>query len=272
MARKTMYVANWKTYKTNMNEVNDFFKGFQEYSHTFPPGHEIVLCPSFLHLEAVSSIKPSNVELGAQDCSQYGAGPYSGDTTAAQLKTVGVKYCIIGHVQRRKDGETDQQINLKVKQCIAAGITPIVCFGETLVEYDNDQTRIVLERQMRDSLMGIRDLQNVVLCYMPIWSIGTGFYTTGEYSNIIADFMRKTAVKLTGNPMSANCTLLFGGQITQSNVKEYMETPEVDGVMFAISALHPKEFATIVNTEFGSKKYLRVDHNPTASVPTGDKV
>ena len=259
--RKTLFIADWKTYKTNVSEVNEFFKEFPIYSSTFRPEVSVVLCPSFLHMDAVRAAMPSNIILGSQDCSQYGVGPYSGHTTAGQLASVGVKYCILGHVQRRLDGMQDSTINKKVHQCLAAGITPVVCFGETLVEYDNDQTRIILERQMRDCLIGVKDMQQVVLCYMPIWSIGTGFYTTGEYSNIIADFMRKQAVKLTGNPMSANCTILFGGQITQSNAREYLECPEVDGVMFTICALNPKDFAAVVNTEFDIKKLLRVEHD-----------
>ena len=113
---------------------------------------------------------------------------------------------------------------------------------------------------MRDCLMGVKNVQDMVLCYMPIWSIGTGFYTSGEYSNIIADFMRKTAAKLTGNPMAANATIVFGGQITSTNVKEYLEAPEVDGVMFSFAALNPKDFAEIVGTEFSVRKLLRVEH------------
>ena len=260
--RRTMFVADWKTYKTTSSEVTTFFQDFPIYSAQFRPELEVVLCPSFIHMDLVSNLKPSNIVLGAQDCSQYGVGPYSGHITAGQLANVGVKYCILGHVQRRLDGMKDTIINKKVHQCLANGITPIVCFGETLAEYDNDQTRIILERQMRDCLQGVKDMQKVILAYMPIWSIGTGFYTTGEYSNIIADFMRKEAVKLTGNPMSANCTILFGGSITQSNVKEYLETPEIDGIMFSIASLTPKFFAEIVGTEFSLKKLLKVDHTP----------
>jgi triosephosphate isomerase len=257
--RKTMFVGSWKTYKTGVGEVRDFFKDLPNYSHGFKPEHEIVVCPATIHLAEAHTLIPNYMKMGAQDCSAYGKGPHTGDTTAVQLAAVGVKYCIVGHVERRKDGETDAQINGKIKQCLENGIRPIVCFGETLVEYDNDQTRIVIERQMRDSLMGIHDIENIVLCYMPIWSIGTGFYTTGEYSNIIADFMRKTAVKLTNNPMSANCTILFGGQITQSNAQEYLECPEVDGVMFAVAALNPRDFSAICATEFSIKKLLKVE-------------
>ena len=260
--RKTVFIGSWKTYKTGIDEVNDFFAGLLQYSPNFNPEYEIVLCPSVIHMAEAKSKFPSNVAMGAQDCSAYPAGAHTGETTAAQLEMVGAKYCILGHVERRAAGETDQQINLKIKQCLEVGITPIVCFGETLLEYDNDQTRIIIERQMRDCLLGVKDLQKVMLCYMPIWSIGTGFYTSGEYSNIIADFIRKTAVKLTGNPMSANCTIIFGGQITNTNAKEYLETPEVDGIMFAIAALNPRDFAEIVQTEFDVKKLLRVDHTP----------
>jgi len=265
--RKTIFIGSWKTYKTKMSEVENFFQGLIGYSGTFRQEYEIVVCPSAIHLQGASQIAPANIRLGGQDCSANPPGPHTGETTAEQLAYVGAKYCIVGHVERRVAGETDQQINEKIKRCQANGITPIVCFGETLLEYDNDQTRIVIERQMRDCLIGIRDLQNIVLCYMPIWSIGTGFYTTGEYSNIIADFMRKTVAKLTGNPMAANCTIVFGGQITSSNVKEYLECPEIDGVIFAVCALNPKDFAEIVQTEFSVKKLLRVDHE----VPKEDK-
>ena len=255
--RKTMFVARWKTYKTDVTEVRDFLKELPQFSAKFNPTHDVVLCPSFVHMETARAIMPTNVLLGAQDCSAHPSGPHTGDTSAAQLAALGVKYCIVGHVERRKDGETDQMINGKIKQCLASGISPIVCFGETLEEYDNDKTRIVIERQMRDCLTGVRDIQKLVFCYMPIWSIGTGFYTSGDYSNIIADFMRKTAVKLTGNPMAANCTILFGGQITASNAQEYLETPEVDGIMFAVSALRPRDFAEIIETKFSIKSLAK---------------
>ena len=96
--RKTMFVANWKTYKTNTGEVRDFLNEFPNYSAHFDPNHEIILCPSFVHLEAAHTMIPPNVILGAQDCSAYGAGAYCGETSAAQLATYGVKYCILGHV------------------------------------------------------------------------------------------------------------------------------------------------------------------------------
>ena len=258
--RQTIFIGSWKTYKTDVKEVKEFFQVLPEFAGKFLPDRKVVLCPSHVHIETASELVPNYIQLGAQDCSAFGKGPYTGDTTAAQLKSMGVKYCICGHVERRAAGEKNEQINGKVKQCLANGITPIVCFGENLVEYDNDQTRIVIERQMRDSLVGIKDLQNVILAYMPQWTIGTGLYTSGEYSNIIADFIRRTAVKLTGNPMDANCTIVFAGQITSTNAAEYLECPEIDGIMFAIAALQPIDFAEMCSTKFKTKFLEKVEH------------
>lgn len=257
--RKTLFVASWKTYKNNITEVKDFFEKLPHHSATFKS--DVVLCPSFVHLQTASENLPANIILGAQDVSRFASGAHTGETTAQQLAAFGVKYCIVGHVERRTNGETDEIINKKIHRLLEHGITPVICFGETLVEYDNDQTRAVIEKQMRDCLQNVRDMEKVVLCYMPIWSIGTGYYTSGEYSNIIADFMRKTAVKLTGNPMSANVQVIFGGQITQSNTKEYLETPEIDGVMFAVAAQTPEGLASIVNVEYKVKLIEKLENN-----------
>jgi len=260
--RKRIIIGNWKTYKTNVSEVRDYFNQVTGFAGDFHDAIEYVICPSSIHIETASETIPPFLKLGAQDCSSFGKGPYTGDTTAEQLASMGVKYCICGHVERRKYGETDELINGKVKKCIEAGITPIVCFGETLMDYDNDQTAQVIERQMRDSLRDIRDMQKVMLAYMPQWTIGTGLYTSGEYSNIIADFMRKTVVKLTGNPMAANCTIIFAGQITQNNAQEYLECPDVDGIMFAIAALQPKDFANIAKINPQNKLMKKIEDSP----------
>ena len=250
--RRTMFVGSWKANKS-LAEAKEFFKEFTGHASRFM--HETVLCPAYVHMETAMGAMPSTVKLGAQDCSQFGNGPHTGEISASMLSGFGVKYCIVGHVERRAAGETDEDINKKVKQCLAAGISPIICVGDTLAEYDNNMTRVVLEKQMRDCLVGVTAFDKLVFCYMPIWSIGTGFYASGEYANIIGDFIRKTLQKLTGNPMSANIPILFGGQITATNVREYLECPECDGVMFAVAALKPMDFASIANTKFAVKKF-----------------
>lgn len=250
--RRSFFVGSWKANKT-LEEAKQYFKDFQNVSSTFM--HETVLCPSYIHMETAMNMMPATVKLGAQDVSQYPSGPYTGEISASMLASMGVKYCIVGHVDRRKDGETDEQINKKIKQLIAAGISPIVCFGETMVDYENNMTQMVIDNQMKICLAGVTDISKLILCYQPIWSVGTGYYTAGDYTNIIADYMRKHIVKITGNPMSANTTILYGGQITVGNVREYMDQPEIDGVMFAVAAMDVNDFAAVVTSKFTIKKY-----------------
>ena len=243
--RKVVFVGSWKAHKTR-TEAEAYFKELPSVSPAFQ--HEVILCPGYVHMQMAGDMLPSNVQLGAQDVGE--SGNFTGEISAAMLASYKVKYCIVGHIERRKKGETDAVINSKIKSLLAAGISPILCIGDTLQEYDANQTRTALEKQLRDCLMGVSDLSKVILCYMPIWSIGTGFYASGEYASMIADFMRKTVQKVTGNPMSGNVTILFGGQITSTNIREYLETPGIDGVMFAVAALNVRTFGEIVTTNF----------------------
>ncbi|MCL2586947.1 MAG: triose-phosphate isomerase [Firmicutes bacterium] len=245
--RRTLFVASWKANAT-LEQAKTFVNEFPAVAGTFM--HEVILCPSFLHIDMVGKTLPGTVKLGAQDVSQHGMGPFTGETAAAQLAQFGVKYCIVGHVERRVDGETDEMINKKIKQLFAAGITPILIVGENLAEYDNNQTRVVIERQMKDALQGVKDIDKMIFSYQPAWSIGTGYYTSADYTNIIVDFMRKTLQKITGSPLAANVPILYGGGVTLSNAREYLECPEVDGIMFGINATVAKTLGDMVNTKF----------------------
>ena len=246
MTRRTLFVGSWKSTKTR-DEAAQFFAQLPSVAANF--NHEVVLCPAFVHMEAAQAL-PVTVKLGAQNVSQNGSGPFTGEISASMLKSYNVQYCIIGHVERRAAGETNAQINAKIKQLLASGIKPIVCFGETLADYDSNMTRAVIEKQMTECLAGIREWQNLILCYMPIWSIGTGYYTSGEYTNIILEFMRKTIQKISGQPMAGNIPMLYGGMITHSNAREYLECTQVDGIVFAVAAANPVEFAKMVTTQF----------------------
>ncbi|KAI4454048.1 triosephosphate isomerase [Holotrichia oblita] len=216
---------------------------------------EVVITPTFLSLETASRKITPNVKLGAQDVSHLGMGAYCGEIPASLLKALGVKYCIVGHVERRGLGETNDRINLKVKNCLAYGIIPILCIGETLSEYEGDKTRVVIEKQLKECLVGVSGVENIVIAYQPIWSIGTGNQVPTEYIGIIADFIRKTVKKITGNALSANFTLLYGGgPITAQTAKMFLETPDIDGLMVGGTSLKPSSLSEIVNTKFQIKK------------------
>jgi triosephosphate isomerase len=166
-----------------------------------------------------------------------------------------VKYCVVGHVERRSWGETDAQINKKIKQLIANGITPVLVVGETQSEYDSNMTRVSIEKQMQLCLEGVREFDRLVLCYQPAWGIGTGHNTTPEYTNLIINFMRKTIQNISKLPMSANIPMIYGGTVTSSNAASYLEQPDIDGLLFAVAAMKPQSFADLVNTKFNIKVY-----------------
>lgn len=252
--RKTLYVGNWKANKT-IPEVEEYFKELPKYVGGWE--HEAVLMPSYVNLDCAARTKPEKVTLGAQDVSHWASGEHCGEVTASMLKAVGVKYCLAGHVERRAMGEDNLRVNQKIKNLLAAGITPIVCLGETLPEYKNDMTRVVIEKQIKECLDGILEIDKLVLAYQPAWTFGTGFFATasGDYINIIADFIRKTVVKMTGNPMAANFTILYGGGISVVNAPEYMSQPEIDGLMVGPTSQKPDVFSQIVTTKFKIKKH-----------------
>ena len=245
--RRTIIVASWKA-NAGLDTVKKFLDEIPAVASTFT--REVILCPSFLHIDMVSKSLPFTIALGAQDTSQFGVGPFTGEIPAAHLQQFGVKYCMVGHVERRVSGETDQMINKKIKNLLANGIIPILIVGENLAEYDNNQTRVVIERQLMEALQGVKEINKMIFTYQPAWSIGTGYYTSAEYTNIIVDFMRKTLQKITGSPLAANVPILYGGGVTISNVREYLECKEVDGFMFAINAHVASHLGTMVNTEF----------------------
>jgi triosephosphate isomerase len=242
-----MFVGNWKAYKT-VSETESFFKELPNYSTAW--NNEVIITPSYVNLDCAARGMPKNVTLGAQDVSQFGEGAHCGEVTAAMLKAVGVRYCIVGHVERRTMGEDNLTINKKLKNLMAAGIVPMLCVGDTQQEYEDNKTREVIEKQIMECLDGVHDFENIVVSYQPIWSIGTGFDASESLTGIIADFIRKTVRKMTGNPMSANFPILYGGGITAANARSYLEIPDIDGLMVGGTSLRPGTFSEIVNTKF----------------------
>lgn len=251
MNRRTIFVVSWKANMATQTEAKKYWQDLLPLAANFM--HEVIVCPSYVFMESAKDMIPSSVRLGAQDCSQHSNGPYTAETTASVLKDFGVKYCIVGHMERRILGDTCQIVNKKIKQCLANGITPIIVVGEDIHEYNNNMTRVVIEKQMQEALSGIKDYDKLVFCYQPAWSIGTGHYTSGEYTDIIVDFMRKTIQKISGMPAAGLVPILYGGGVTLSNAREYLECPQVDGIMSGLGTTKAETVAALVNTKFKMK-------------------
>ena len=249
--RKTLFVGNWKSTK-NVAETEEYFRELPQYISKWK--HDVVLMPSFICLDVARRFNLPDVKLGAQEISHLGTGACSGDIPASSLKSLGVKYCLVGHVDRRAMGESNDMINKKLHNCLAESIIPILCIGETLQEYENNRTREVIEKQLRECLVGVNNIENIVIAYQPIWSIGTGHVVNTEYIGLICEYIRKIVVSI-GNAVSAGFTLLYGGgPITSQTAKGFLEMPEVDGLMMTLASYKPSTLTEVVTTEFTIKR------------------
>ena len=245
MARKPFIAGNWKMNMTAasgkelIKELKPLVKGAK---------CNIALCvPAILIPEMVKAAKGSKIKIGAQNMHWEEKGAYTGEISAQQLKEYGVAYAIVGHSERRQYfGETDETVNKRALAALNAGITPIICVGETLEERESGATNEVLKRQLTVGLAGIEDITKAVIAYEPVWAIGTGKTATDEQAQETIAFIRKTIAKLFDRK-SANRTIIqYGGSMNAANCKGLMAQPDIDGGLIGGASLK-LDFATIVN-------------------------
>jgi triosephosphate isomerase len=166
------------------------------------------------------------------------------------LVDVGCTHVIIGHSERRHDhGETDEQVNRKLKAALAAGLTPIVCVGETLAEREAGQTQMVLERQFTGGFTGLtpQDFSRIIIAYEPVWAIGTGRTATPEMADESHGSLRELARRQFGEGLASQVRVLYGGSVKPENVGGLMAKEEIDGALVGGASLRPDSFLALVN-------------------------
>ena len=210
---------------------------------------DVVVCVPAIDIPAVSeALKGTNIMLGAENVHFAEKGAYTGEISAAMLKEYGVKYVIIGHSERRQYfGETDETVNKRTLTALKAGLTPIVCVGETLEERETGKTEEVLYRQIKEGLNGDEDITALVVAYEPVWAIGTGKTATAAQANETIGFIRKTLGELFCEKCAAKVRIQYGGSMNAGNCKELMAQEEIDGGLIGGASLKANDFATIVN-------------------------
>lgn len=241
--------GNWKMYKTP-GETNAFFERFtplvSSSSHA-----EIVVCTPFVNLAAaVEAARGTNVEVGAQDVFWLKEGAYTGEVSAPMLASVGCRWVIIGHSERRQYfGETDETVLKKATAALDAGLTPIVCVGERIEEREGGLTESVLAAQFAGGLAGLTPEQfaRVVIAYEPVWAIGTGRTATPEIAAAAHRFLRDQIRAKFGAVAASACRILYGGSVKPDNIKALMAQPDLDGALVGGASLDPVSFASIVN-------------------------
>lgn len=212
---------------------------------------EVVVCPPFVDLYAVSRlVAGTNVRLGAQNVHWAAKGAFTGEISADMLSAFGVGYAIIGHSERRQYfGETDEGVNARAKATLAAGITPIICVGETLEQRESGVTDALVSAQAKAALAGMEMEQaaSVVIAYEPIWAIGTGKTATAEQAAEVCTSIRTTVRHLYGARIARSITIQYGGSMKPGNAAELLAQPDIDGGLIGGAALKPADFVEIIN-------------------------
>ncbi len=245
--RIPVIAGNWKLFKT-INESVSLVKELKQLvanSH----GVEIVVAPVFTALSRVSeAIDGSVIHLAAQDCYWEEEGAFTGEVAPKLLRDAGCSHVIIGHSERRQYfGETDLTVNRKTKAAIAAGLTAIVCVGETLQERESENTFTVIETQITGSLFGLagNDFNHVVIAYEPVWAIGTGKTASDAQAQEVHAFIRQLVSRLFGQSVADSVRILYGGSVKPDNVKGLMAQTDIDGALVGGASLKAESFAAI---------------------------
>ena len=211
-----------------------------------PDVFDTLICPPATLVErAASATRQSRLLIGGQDCHYERSGPHTGDISAEMLAESGARFVLVGHSERRTDhGETDALVCRKAEAAIFAGLTAIICIGETGAEKAEGRTLEVVGRQLRNSVPQAVTAASVVIAYEPVWAIGTGLTpTVGDVAEVHG-FMREQLVARFGDE-GARTRLLYGGSVKGANARELMEIAHVDGALVGGASLTAEDFLAI---------------------------
>ena len=247
MGRKKLIAGNWKmngSLAANAALMGELLAGIGQ------PACDVAVCVPAVYLAQVQLLLAGQggIALGAQDVSQHESGAYTGDVSAAMLKELGARYVIVGHSERRQyQGETDAQVAIKAQRALAAGLTPIVCVGETLREREQGETESVVSRQLSAviQLNGER-LADLVVAYEPVWAIGTGRTATPEQAQAVHAVLR--ALLSAADLQAAGVRILYGGSMNAGNAAELLAQLDIDGGLIGGASLKARDFLKIIET------------------------
>jgi len=248
--RRPVIAGNWKMYKLIAEAVQTVVELkplVAAVTHC-----EIVVAPPFTALWAVAQrLEGSNIQIAAQDvCEVNGFGARTGEISALMLRDVGCRYVIIGHSERRQFyGETDELVRRKVGAALEAGLTPIVCVGETLQEREAGCAEVVVKRQVEAALSELRpeEVARLLIAYEPVWAIGTGRTASPEQAQTMHAYIRQRVAALVGGKVADSLRILYGGSVRPDNIRSLMAEPDIDGALVGGASLDPRSFSEIVH-------------------------
>jgi len=251
MTRRKMIAGNWKMNKTAAEgaELLAAIAGSLP-STSAANAPEVVVCPPFTTLAAVvDKAAGTGISVGAQNVHWAASGAFTGEISAAMLKTLPVTHVLVGHSERRQYfGETDATVNKRTRAALDASLTIIVCVGETLEEREDDTTMEVVERQTRQALEGVSaaEMQQIVIAYEPVWAIGTGKVATDAQAQEVHASIRQVLGKVYGAAVADATRILYGGSMNPTNAAGLLAQPDIDGGLIGGASLKAPDFAALI--------------------------
>lgn len=224
------------------NQINSLLKGKTVNC-------DVVVCVPFTHLTSVNAVLESElVKLGAENCSEHEKGAYTGEVSAAMVKSTGATHVILGHSERRQYfGENNEQLLAKTKLALANGLTPIFCVGEVLEERENGTYNDVVKGQVEALFdLSAEDFGKIIIAYEPVWAIGTGKTATAEQAQDMHAHIRKVIEDKYGKEVAEDTSILYGGSCKPGNAPELFAKPDVDGGLIGGAALEAESFLGII--------------------------
>jgi len=248
--RRPIIVGNWKMYK-DVNEAIELANNIKRAVFDVD-SVEIVICPPFIDLGDVGEmLVETNIALGAQNCYWEEEGAFTGEVSPKMLKSVGCRYVIIGHSERRKYfGETNETVNRKIRAVSDSGLIPIMCVGEVLEEREANKTLEVVRTQVTEGLKGFDEqyLEHLVIAYEPVWAIGTGRTATPEQAQEVHAMIRGLLKELYSEPFAESKCILYGGSVKPENIEALMKEEDIDGGLIGGASLKSDSFVDIIKT------------------------
>jgi len=250
---KKIIIGNWKLNLDHLEAI----QLLQKLNYTIEEDKEekidIVVSPSHTSLRSIQTIIETdklNIQLSAQDVSQFSEGPYTGEVSSHQLNKLNVNYCIVGHSERRVEiNESDEIINKKIHNLINDDITPVICFGETLEIRNKNQYLDHISKQIDSAVKGLRKdkVDNLIFAYEPIWAIGTG-----EIASLVDTVEVLSMVKeyISEKPFydKEKVRFIYGGSVTPDNSTELLNSKIIDGALVGGASLDVEKFVKIINS------------------------
>ena len=249
--RKKIVAGNWKC-NTTLQEGIELAKAVSKnVTEKGAKDVKVILAPPFIHLtKVVENVNTDRIAVSSQNCGTEPKGAYTGEVSAAMVKSTGATCVILGHSERRAYyGENSEILNKKLAQVLGNGLTPIFCCGETLDIRESGKQNDFVKKQLDETVFQLskEDFSKLILAYEPIWAIGTGKTASPAQAEDMLFFMRSLIAEKFGKDVAENTSILYGGSCNAKNAKELFSNPDIDGGLIGGAALKPDDFLAIIN-------------------------